>query len=72
MTPRAFLLDLDGTLYTDVGAVPGGPAAVAALRARGVPFRCVTNTTTRDRAGLAERLARYGYDIAAAEIITPV
>jgi HAD superfamily hydrolase (TIGR01458 family) len=69
--PRAFLLDLDGTLYTDAGPVPGGVAAVAAFRTGGVPFRCVTNTTTRDRAGLVARLSGYGYDIAPREIITP-
>jgi len=70
MTP-AFLLDLDGTLYTDRGAVPGGPGTIAALRLRSIPFRCVTNTTTRTRTALAARLAGYGYDIAAQEILTP-
>ncbi|MDH4130423.1 MAG: HAD-IIA family hydrolase [Gemmatimonadota bacterium] len=72
LNPAAFLLDLDGTLYTDRGAIPGGPATTAALRARGIPFRCVTNTTSRPRAGLAARLASLGYDIGAAEILTPV
>ena len=69
--PAGFLFDLDGTLYTDAGPVPGGPEALAALRARGIPFRCVTNTTSRSRAGLTQRLAGYGYRIAEEEIITP-
>lgn len=69
--PRAFLLDLDGTLYTDLGAIPGGLAAITRLRVAGIPFRCLTNTTTRPRAGLAERLRGYGYDIAPEEILTP-
>ena len=72
LTPAAFLLDLDGTLYTDRGAVPGGPATIAGLRQRGIPFRCVTNTTTRSRAGLSARLRELGYDIGAAEILSPV
>ena len=72
LTPAAFLLDLDGTLYTDRGAIPGGPATIAALRAHGIPFRCVTNTTSRSRAGLAARLTSLGYDIGAEEILTPV
>jgi HAD superfamily hydrolase (TIGR01458 family) len=70
--PSAVLLDLAGTLYTDAGAVPGGPEALAALRRRGIPFRGVTNTTTSSRAGLVERLRQYGYQVSPAEIVTPV
>jgi HAD superfamily hydrolase (TIGR01458 family) len=68
---RALLLDLDGTLYTDVGPVPGGPELVARLRSRGTPFRCLTNTTTRSREDLVQRVTGYGYDIRPEEIITP-
>ena len=67
---RALLLDLDGTLYGEAGAIPGAVEALAALRRRGVPFRCATNTTRRSRRLLAERLAGYGFDIRPAEIIT--
>jgi phospholysine phosphohistidine inorganic pyrophosphate phosphatase len=69
---RALLLDLDGTLYGEAGAVPGAVEALAALRRRRVPFRCVTNTTRRSRRLLAERLAGYGFDIRPAEIVTAV
>jgi HAD superfamily hydrolase (TIGR01458 family) len=72
LTPAAYLLDLDGTLYTDAGAVAGGPEAVARLRARGIPFRCVTNTTSRSRAKLVEHLSACGYAIAPEEVMTPV
>jgi HAD superfamily hydrolase (TIGR01458 family) len=68
----AYLLDLEGTLYTDRGVIPGGPEAIAALRGRGIPFRCVSNTTTRSRAALATRLSGFGYDIPASDILTPV
>ena len=68
----AFLLDLDGTLYTDAGPIPGAVEALAELRRRGVPFRCVTNTTRRSRRRLAERLAGYGFSIEPAEIVTAV
>lgn len=71
-SPRGFLLDLDGTLYTDAGAVAGGPEAIAALRQAGLPFRAVTNTTTRSRAGLVQRLGDFGYDIVGEEIVTPI
>lgn len=72
VTPLAFLLDLDGTLYTDAGPVPGAVEALAELRRRGVPFRCVTNTTRRSRRRLAERLAGYGFTVAPDEIVTAV
>jgi HAD superfamily hydrolase (TIGR01458 family) len=70
--PSGFLIDLDGTLYTDAGPVAGGPAALARLRATHIPFRCLTNTTTRSRAGLLDRLLQYGYDIRLEEILTPL
>lgn len=72
LSPRAFLFDLDGTLYTDAGAIPGAVEALAELRRRRVPFRCVTNTTRRSRRLLAERLRSYGFGVEPGEIITAV
>jgi len=69
---HAFLLDLDGTLYGESGPIPGASQALAELRRRRVPFRCVTNTTRRSRRLLSERLAGYGFDIRSEEIITAV
>ena len=47
--PVAYLLDLDGTLYAGGEAVPGAVAALSRLRSSRVPFRLVTNTTSRSR-----------------------
>ncbi len=66
----AFLFDLDGTLYTDAGAIPGAVESLAELRRRGVPFRYVTNTTRRSRRLLAERLTGYGFEARAEDIIS--
>jgi len=68
----ALLLDLDGTLYVSGAAVPGAPETVAALRRAGIPFRFVTNTTSRPRAGLVERLRGYGFAAVPEEVLTPV
>ncbi len=70
--PKALLFDLDGTLYTDAGAIPGAVAALADLRRRGIPFRYVTNTTRRSRRLLAERLRGYGFAVEPSEIVTAV
>jgi len=45
---------------------------VAALRRAGVPFRFVTNTTSRPRAGLVSRLREYGFAADPDEILTPI
>ncbi len=70
--PGALLLDLDGTLYTDAGPIAGAWEAVAALRRRDIPFRFVTNTTRRSRAGLVERLRSYGFTVEPEEVFTSV
>jgi HAD superfamily hydrolase (TIGR01458 family) len=66
----AYLLDLDGTLYAGGAAIPGAIGVLERLRARGTPFRLVTNTTSRSRAMLVERLAGYGFAVAPEEIFT--
>lgn len=70
--PAALLIDLDGTLYTDAGTIPGAVDAIARLRRRRVPFRFVTNTTRRSRRALAERLRGYGFQAEPGEILTSV
>ena len=66
----AYCFDLDGTLYVRDAAVPGAVAMLAGLRARGIPFRCLSNTTSRPRAGLLARLRDYGFEIAEHELLT--
>jgi phospholysine phosphohistidine inorganic pyrophosphate phosphatase len=69
-TPSGFLLDLDGTLYTGDAAIPGAADALSGLRAHAVPFRLVTNTTSRSRRMLVDRLAGFGLAAAPEEIVT--
>lgn len=67
----AILFDLDGTLYTAEGPIPGAAEAVSILRASGLAVRFVTNTTTRSRRALADRLRRMGFTAAPEEIYSP-
>jgi HAD superfamily hydrolase (TIGR01458 family) len=68
--PSAYLLDRDGTLYSGGAAVPGAVEALDRLRRGNVPFRLVTNTTSRSRRMLVERLDGYGLRVGADEIVT--
>lgn len=68
--PAAYLLDLDGTLYAGGAAIPGAVDLIARLRATRTPFRLVTNTTSRSRRLLVERLRGYGFEVEAGEIFT--
>ncbi len=70
MAIEGILIDIDGTLVVSWEPIPGAPEAVAGLRHRGIPFRLLTNTTTRSRAALAARLVEAGFGIDIDEIIT--
>lgn len=65
------LLDLDGTLYEDGRALPGAVKAVARWRAEGRALRFVTNTTSKSRAAVAERLCGMGFAAEADEVHSP-
>lgn len=53
---RALLLDLSGVLYVGEDRVDGAVAAVEAARQRGWTLRFVTNTATKNRAQILEKL----------------
>ncbi|MBJ7470822.1 MAG: TIGR01458 family HAD-type hydrolase [Solirubrobacteraceae bacterium] len=68
---EALLLDIDGVLHVGDDATPGGVEAMRTLTESGIPLRLVTNTTSRPRAAVADRLNRLGYDVEETEILTP-
>jgi phospholysine phosphohistidine inorganic pyrophosphate phosphatase len=70
--PIAFLFDLDGTVYVGDRPVPGAAETLARLRRTGTAYRFVTNTTSRSRAMLAQRLRGFGIDASSDEIHTPL
>jgi HAD superfamily hydrolase (TIGR01458 family) len=66
------LLDIDGVLATSWVEIPGAADAISWLRAKAIPFRCITNTTTHTRADLARTLTDAGIPVEPPEIVTAV
>ncbi|MBO9534540.1 MAG: TIGR01458 family HAD-type hydrolase [Solirubrobacteraceae bacterium] len=67
----ALLLDIDGVLHVGDEAVPGAVDAIEQIKRGGVPFRLATNTTSRPRSAIADRLQRMGFDLDADDILSP-
>jgi HAD superfamily hydrolase (TIGR01458 family) len=66
----AYLFDLDGTLYQGDAAIPGASELIARFRKERVPFRCVTNTTSKPRSSVITRLRGYGFALEEEEVFT--
>jgi HAD superfamily hydrolase (TIGR01458 family) len=68
---RAVVFDLDGVLYEDETPVPGAAETVAAIEAIGLPFRFLTNTTSKSRNVIAAKLNRLGLAATASQVFSP-
>lgn len=70
-TARALLFDMDGVLYNAEEPIAGAADTLKWVQDRGIPHLFVTNTTSRGRGVLVEKLARFGIDTTADQIVTP-
>ena len=68
---RAVLFDMDGVLYNSEEPIPGAAETLAWLRGRQIPYLFVTNTTSRGRDALTQKLARFGIPANPQQIMTP-
>jgi len=68
---EAFLIDLDGVLYTGTEPVPGVKECLDLIADRGYGYRFVSNSTRRCRNSVAKRLQVLGYDVPPEYIFTP-
>jgi len=57
---RGWLIDLDGVVYRGDQVLPGAVDFVQMLRERQIPFRYLTNNSSRTQAQYAERLCAMG------------
>lgn len=68
---RAILFDLDGVFYESDRAVSGAAKVVSWVRDRNIPHLFLTNTTSRDRTALVEKLAGFDIDTNKEHVLTP-
>jgi HAD superfamily hydrolase (TIGR01458 family) len=68
---KALLFDMDGVVYNSETLIAGAPETLAWVRERGIPLMFVTNTTSRGRSVLVEKLHRFGIAATEDEILTP-
>ncbi|MDQ4116761.1 MAG: TIGR01458 family HAD-type hydrolase [Actinomycetota bacterium] len=61
--PDGLAIDIDGVLTVSWEPLPGAVDALAAVRAAGVPFVLLTNTTSRTRDRIAATLADAGFPV---------
>jgi len=67
----AILFDLDGVLYQGERAIDGAARAVAWSQNRGIPHLFLTNTTSKPRGALVEKLAALGIAAEPERLLTP-
>jgi len=68
---RGVLLDLDGVLYVGDEPVPGSAGVVDWLSRERVPFRYLTNTTSRPRQAIVDKLTGMGIPATTDQVLTP-
>ena len=68
---RAIVFDLDGTLYQEGAPINGAVDTVRTFRDEGYPLRFLTNTTSKSRADVHEKLRGFGFPVEIEEIQSP-
>ena len=67
----AFVFDLDGTLYQEGRPIEGALQTVQALEEDGRKLRFLTNTTSKSRRLVYEKLNRFGFSVEEDQIYSP-
>ncbi|MDV6249728.1 TIGR01458 family HAD-type hydrolase [Vibrio sp. EA2] len=64
------LLDLEGVLFVEKRVIEGAIEAVEYLQKQQIPFRFMTNTTTKSRNSIAEKMLQMGFNVQSEDILT--
>ncbi|WP_052476352.1 HAD-IIA family hydrolase [Cohnella kolymensis] len=70
IAPKALLFDLDGTLYRGEAMIPGADRLIAGLQRSGIPYRFVTNNSTKTPEEVALHLRKLGIPADEKSIVT--
>lgn len=65
------LFDLDGVFYVGNEPVPGAVDTLEWFRQRGIPYLFLTNTTSKSRSGLVDKLRHIDIDTDESHLLTP-
>lgn len=68
---KGVLIDLAGVVYSGDALLPGAAEAIGRLDAAGLPYRFVTNTTSKPLAAIVDQLSNFGLSVEPAQIFTP-
>ncbi|MCM3126680.1 TIGR01457 family HAD-type hydrolase [Paenibacillus provencensis] len=68
--PKAYLLDLDGTIYHGKHRIDGADQLIQHLRNSAIPYLYVTNNSSRTPEGVAEHLRSLGIEAIGEEVCT--
>ncbi|WJW75400.1 TIGR01458 family HAD-type hydrolase [Thiohalobacter sp. IOR34] len=71
MRSKALLFDLDGVFYQGETAIPGGEATLRWVSEQGIPHLFLSNTSSRPRQGLVDKLAAMGIHTDVEHLLTP-
>lgn len=67
---KAILFDMDGVVLVDDAPIAGAADTLRLLTTKGIPYRFLTNTTTKSREGLHAKMTRMGLPVARDHIFT--
>ncbi|MGI9405703.1 MAG: TIGR01458 family HAD-type hydrolase [Hyphomicrobiaceae bacterium] len=68
---KGLLIDLDGVVYQAGAALPGSIEALDRLRNAQIPFRFLTNTTSKPISHIVRQMKTFGIPVDGDEIFTP-
>jgi len=65
-----FLIDLDGTVIEGGELIPGAAEALRSLAQKKIPYRIVTNTTSKPRSAILAKMNALGLELQPEQVIT--